>query len=488
MKPQSGVERSNWDTIVVGAGPAGLFTALSLAARGDRQILLLDAGPDVDARRGGTRPAGGVAAFYEAGIGGAGLFSDGKLSYSLDVGGHLETAIPASLRARLVTTIKSVFDELLGDRDVPDDFVALTAVDQHHEAAQAVGLQYRHYPVAQVGTDRCADVIARLRSHLHRLGVSISPRTRMVDVNLEAESDAKLVDVDQDGRQRVLRAETVVLAMGKIGALDQAHLCERLGVARRSQPIYVGARFETSADAVLPLFAASRDPKYSLALPRGDKVKTHCASRNGEVIALNYNGLPLAGGHNYSYAVSKRSGFSILWDGLPINDGFECAQSIMESARKLAGQRLLVQTFSDLQAGRPTRASGLRGIDLTCPSSVPGDLRQVLPHEFFRHAESFLTRLAALAPNLTQDAVMYGPAIEWWMPRLALDPMTMRTTVPGLYACGDGSGWSQGIVHAAATGLLAGQAIAGDPGDLCAALRHPGGSWSAPRRTLSLST
>src|SRR5437870_10543656 len=109
------VAYERWDALVVGAGPAGMFASLGLVVGGAR-TLLVDAGPDADVRRrlplGQVHRRGGEVD-YESGVGGAGLFSDGKLCLSLDVGGHLEARLSARERGRLLTELEEVFGALL---------------------------------------------------------------------------------------------------------------------------------------------------------------------------------------------------------------------------------------------------------------------------------------------------------------------------------------------------------------------------------------
>lgn len=457
-------QAETWDVVIAGAGPAGMFAALSLAAAGVERVLLLDAGPDVDARRqagsgeDGARPR---RADYERGIGGAGLFSDGKLCLSLDVGGHLETALGDDARAALLADLQEAFAHLTEDVHPRDlDRADAQAMAQ---TAEDAGLAFKYYPVAHIGTDRCHDVVRRLRAVIEAQGTVLRPDTELLDVELDADGITKLVTVrDEADRLEYLRAQNVVLALGKVGAATEAELCERLGVTLKDQPLYVGVRFEASAPALDPLFSLTKDPKYNLRLPGGDKVKTHCASEEGEVIALSYSGLPLAGGHNYSDTRTGRSGFSILWDGLR-RDTTPCetAQAIMRRAKARAGDRLVVQRLADYEQARTSTAASLAGLPLSCSDVVPGDIREILPADFFPHMEEFLARMAELAPGLADQAVMYAPAIEWWMRRVEVQNAFMETAVPGVYACGDGSGWSQGIVHAAATGLLAAGGIHG---------------------------
>lgn len=466
-----GVERErSCEVLIVGAGPAGLFAALSLAAAGTQDVELIDAGPGIGERRFAAdfvRQFGDEHPDYESGVGGAGLFSDGKICLSLDVGGHLEGSLDALERARLLAQIEQVFEQLLdgrfdrrGGEEEGLDRVAARARDR--------GLAFKYYPVAHVGTDRCGDVIAALNDALTRAGVSIAPKTELVGLDLDPATGEKIAIVLSEGEGSEIRARHVILAMGKVGADRQAALTRDLGVESRSQPIYAGVRFETGSALLEPLFAETKDPKYSVAFDDGSKIKTHCASEGGEVIELRYSDLPLAGGHNYSEARTRRSGFSILWDGLHLAEpSYETALDLMRRSRDLADGRLLVQRLVDYRAGRPSEPNDLEGIEMSCQTAVPGDVRPLLPAEFFCRMDLFLERLDGLAPGFVDEtAVIYAPAIEWWMEQIQVDDLSMGTSVPGLRVCGDGSGWSQGIVHAAATGILAAEGIAGGQGDI----------------------
>jgi uncharacterized FAD-dependent dehydrogenase len=446
--------------LVAGAGPAGLFAALALVVAGERDVLIIDAGPDAADRRHASDLSrdlgiGWGHPDYERGVGGAGLFSDGKLCLSLDVGGHLES-MDQQPRDRLETQIEGVFDALV-EGSLTRRGGDPTELRKLEERARAADLEFKYYPVAHIGTDRCCDVIVRLRELLAATGVRFAPRTELLDLEVEPGGGEKLARLRDDDGERVIRAERVLLAMGKVGAERQARLCKTLGSDTHDQPLYLGVRFETEAAVLAPLFEATKDPKYSLRLADGSKVKTHCASEQGEVIPLSYEGLPLCGGHNYFNAMTGRSGFSILWDGFAHGgDPYGAAKAIMRRAHAAGGGRLVAQRLQDYRQSRPTREKDLARIDLTHRDAAGGDLREILPAAFFPAMDELLARLERLVPGLAQEtAVAYAPAIEWWMERVDVDGFFRLRTAPGVSACGDGSGWSQGIVHAAATGLLA---------------------------------
>jgi uncharacterized protein len=457
------------DVLIVGAGPAGLFAALSCAAAGMTNVTVIDAGPDVEDRRRASdlsRQVGWGHPDYERGVGGAGLFSDGKLCLSLDVGGHLEQSLDARERAGLEAQIEAVFGALVAGPLSPR-IAAEEDLSRLRSQASAQGLNFKHYPVAHIGTDRCGDVIVLLRRLLEDAGVRFQARTELVGIGMDP-TGGKVAQVNIAGQRHKIRARQVVLAMGKVGAARQARLCEELGAKIQSQPIYVGARFETDARKLEPLFEVTKDPKYNLLLENGAKVKTHCASEQGEVISLSYEGLPLAGGHNYFDARTSRSGFSILWNGFDHGgDALAAAEAIMRRAQGLGDGNLVAQRLVDYRGGRASRAEDLAGLSLSCPASVGGNIREILPAGYFTAMDELLTRLEGLVPGFVDEtAVAYAPAIEWWMRRVDVDDRFLLRTAPGVAACGDGSGWSQGIVHAAATGLLAARGLHGGAVDV----------------------
>lgn len=477
-------ETLDCDLLIVGAGPAGLFAALSHIAAGITNVTVVDAGPDIGDRRRASdlsREVGWGHPDYERGIGGAGLFSDGKLCLSLDVGGHLEGSPDVEGRALLLAQITNVFRELI-QGPFAERSGDTTSLETLSEEAHAKGLRFKHYPVAHIGTERCGDVIVLLRALLAEAGVSFLPRTQLEDLRVDRASGDKIALVRREGIATEIRARKAVLAMGKVGAREQADLCRRVGLQTRSQPIYVGVRFEADAERLEDLFAMTKDPKYSAVLPDGSRVKTHCASERGEVIELSYSGLPLAGGHNYTHAQTSRSGFSILWDGFDHHGApYDLAAGIMRRASEASGGGLLVQRIADYRAGRKSTSADLAGLELSCRTAVGGDIRSVLPPSFFEAMDLLLERLERLIPGIVDEtAVVYAPAIEWWMERIVVDENFTSDVVPGFAVCGDGSGWSQGIVHAAATGLLAAAGLHGQETDvagwLTAASRDRGAS------------
>ncbi len=449
-----------WDVLIVGAGPSGLFAALGITLTSNLKVLLVDSGPDIEQRRRAILQGSGNAdgSDYLKGLGGAGLFSDGKLCFSLDVGGYLKDALTQEKKTRLLNAIATVFGSLIEFKDL--EMAQQPQIAAAKDAAARVGLEFKYYPVLHIGTERCRDVISGLKQYLSARGVAIITQCELLSLT-NGNGYVKRAEVAIRGEIRTVRARQVVLALGKVGAPAERDICAKLGVASASRPMFVGVRVETSAEAARPLFALAKDPKYSLRFRDGSRIKTHCASDGGQVLALHYDGLPVAGGQSFHDLFSGRSSFSILWDGIPLDgDAYRVARTIMQKIHNYSGGRLLIQTLADYLAGLPSRTSGIQAIPVSNRICQPGDIRVFLPKEYFERFDEFLFRLSKIAPGILGDqTVLYAPAIEWWMSRIEVVDAKMQTSRTGVYVCGDGSGWSQGIVHAAATGLLVAEGI-----------------------------
>jgi len=453
-----------WDVLVVGAGPAGLFASMAIASRSPLKVLVIEGGGDV-----GERHRSWIQHWennerrynYVSGVGGAGLYSDGKLCFSLNVGGLLKATLAPGKKEQLLHSIAKYLGVWNEFREM--EVASESTVRRIERIADGVGLEFKYYPVLQIGTERCSLLISHIRDRLRRLGVRLVSHCSLQDLRESPKSGVKEAIVEMSNSTYTIFAKNVVLALGKVGSDLESRLCKNLGVRITPRPMYVGVRVEADADDLEPLFSISKDPKFSMHFADGSKIKTHCASRDGQVMALSYNGLPVAGGQNFHKLRTGRSGFSIVWDGIKFQEeSYEVAKSLMAKISRFTDGKLLAQTFEDYVADRSSSEDSFYDIKVSNQIYKAGSVREFLPPEFFPKFDEFLRRLARLAPALlSKQTVLYAPAIEWWMNRIEIANGGMETDCEGLYVCGDGSGWSQGIVHAAATGLLAGEAIIG---------------------------
>jgi uncharacterized protein len=439
----------HFDLVIVGAGPAGLVTAAMIAITTQKRVLVIDKGDDIE-RREAHEPREWVE-----GIGGAGLYSDGKLCMSLDVGGHLREELPPAEKSRLLLILDELFRWAVGGPASLKHFIAPIS-----EITDAQGVTLTRYPVLHIGTDRGADVIRQIVGLLQSRGVVMRSRCELLNVKRELGSGWELT-LSRESSIHSVQADALVLAMGKVGSQRQAEICEQQGAILTSVPMYLGVRLECDSETLRTFFADSLDPKIKLAFPDGTRMKTHCATLEGEIAPLHYEGLPLAGGHGYTDRRTRRGGFAILWDGIRTKSSFDYAKSLMTLICKRTGGKLLVQRLDDFLNGQASSAQSVSQAHPSVWQWMAGDIAEFYPEAFTGKLREFVSLIKRRVPDLDiSNALLFAPAIEWWMRRVKADARTMQSAA-GIYVCGDGSGWSQGIVHAAATGIIAAEDLIG---------------------------
>lgn len=451
------------DTVVVGAGPGGLLAALR-AAGPSRTVVVLDQGGDIDERVRLRDVGADEKHIITSGFGGAGLFSDGKLCLSHRIGSTIAHRFPA----HEVEDRQHAIDELLrGGEDAPLHGADQDAARQLTERARDLGLDYLHYPVRHIGSDQLVQMTAALRrrvesaARIHCGVVCVDVRPANVDgCRWEVHAEAP------GGKPVRLYTQNVVLAPGKIGAPWLRTLGARLNLARAAAQPKLGFRLEGPRTMLDPLLAVATDPKviWKAAAPRSE-VRTHCVCYGGDVVPAAYQKLTLVGGHSTSDHEHDRTNTAVLATAgtdFPMSAGQ--VRSLVQDINRRSGDRVTAQRLGDFLTGTPTTRpvpDAASGFTPSIPDAKPGDLSALFPEPIVTLLRDYLRRLAQLCPQvLRQNNMLYGPAVERWADRFEVTDTMQSPGRPGLYLVGDGPGLTGGIIGAAESGWLAGDAIA----------------------------
>ncbi|MBE0447782.1 MAG: NAD(P)/FAD-dependent oxidoreductase [Actinobacteria bacterium] len=452
---------ADYDVIIVGSGPAGIFAALELAKNEKIKTLILEKGPDVGKRSCAERLTGKCIncdpCRITSGWGGAGAFSDGKLTLSTEVGGWLGDYIGNQELASLISYVDDTYRQF----GAPVEVHGTGDENIRQLQRQAVLADMRLVPmrVRHLGTDRCYDIIKlmkdRLESHIDiRAGVQV--------VNLLTE-DGRVTGV-QTAKGEEITGDYVVVGPGREGADWLNTEVRRLGLSPVSNEIDIGVRVEVPAVVMEPLTKELYEPKLIYnSRSFEDRVRTFCVCPYGVVASESTDGITTVNGHSYAGKKTENTNFALLVSTAftePFNEPIAYGKYIARLAN-LLGDGIIIQRLGDLMDGRRSTPERIaRGTTVpTFTDATPGDLSFVLPYRYLSDIKEMLTALDKLAPGVnSRNTLLYGVEVKFYSSRLKLTS-TLETEIENLYAIGDGAGVTRGLMQSSASGVVAARAI-----------------------------
>ena len=454
--------QQQYDVVIVGAGPAGIFAALTIAEDSDLSVAVVERGPDAHQRRCAMRERGGKCLEEEpcpllSGWGGAGAFCDGKLNLSVEIGGRLAEYVGHDEAVALIERVDADYVRF----GAPDRIFSPepdTLRDASDKAVRAE-MKLLSAKVRHLGTDNCPHIMQSMREAVNGR-VTVLART---DAERILTNGARATGL-QLGDGAKLGARYLVLAPGRSGAAWLSGEAERLGLETVRSPVDVGVRVEVPA----PIMDHLTDAFYEIKLLYYSKsfdtlVRTFCMCPHGEVTMERSSGIVSVNGHSWAEKPTENTNFALLCSNTftePFKQPIEYGQNIARLANML-GDGVLVQRLGDLRRGRRSTHDRLRHgtVRPTLRDATPGDLSFVLPH---RHLSSILEMLDALepiAPGVAgRNTLLYGVEVKFYSSRLKLSEC-LQTQVENLFAIGDGAGVSRGLTHASASGIVAAREI-----------------------------
>lgn len=453
--------KKEYDVIIVGAGPAGIFTALEIIQKTSLKVLIIEKGKSIEKRKCPMEETGKCmncpVCDIISGWGGAGAYSDGKLNLSPSIGGFLDKYIDREKLSQIIDYVDKLYLQFGAPSKTfePDKetFEKIKA-----ESAKK-GLLLVPSKIRHIGTEKCFHILKAMKETLQkRVDFLFNISAKKIIVEKGKVKGIELTDGNQ------LKGKYVVLAPGRGGSKWLSEEAQRLKLGTELNPVDIGVRVEVSASICENLTSILYEPKFIYySKTFDDMVRTFCVNPYGEVVRENINGIWTVNGHSYADRKTDNTNFAILSSTYftePFREPILYGQYIARLANFL-GQGVLIQRLGDLKKGRRSTLERIsrNPVKPTLKDATPGDLSFVLPYRYLVNILEMLEALDRIMPGINSpQTLLYGVEVKLYSMRLKLSKC-LETEIENLFAAGDGAGISRGLIQASASGILVAREI-----------------------------
>lgn len=452
------------DVVIIGAGPAGIFTAVELIKRDYKgSILLVEKGAPIEQRSCPKATVGKcincVNCAITTGFSGAGAFSDGKLSLSEEVGGDLPDLIGTVLAQETIQYTDNIYLEFGADEHV-EGVGCEDAVKEIRKRAIQAGLKLVDCPIRHLGTEKAQSIYYEIEQYLLKQGVEILFQTECEDI-LKNENCCTGVTIKNSGGSQQVEAQHVIIATGRRGADWLEQLCTRHQIAHQPGTVDIGVRVEVRNEIMESVNNVLYESKLiGYPAPFKNKVRTFCQNPGGFVSQENYdNNLAVVNGHSYKEKKSQNTNLAILCSHNfhePFNQPISYAKKIGELTNMLGAGHILVQRFGDILDGKRTWEKELARANVrpTLLDAVAGDITAAMPYRAMTNIINFIQSVDHVVPGFAApETLLYSPELKFYSNRVKMDSEFI-TSMENLYCLGDSSGWTRGLMMASVMGVL----------------------------------
>ena len=453
----------NYDVIIIGAGPGGIFAAYELMKeKPDCKVAVFEEGYSLEKRKcpiDGKKIKNCInckRCSIMCGFGGAGAFSDGKYNITNDFGGTLYEHIGKSQAIELMKYVDDINMEYGGQGTK----LYSTAGTKFKKLCLQNKLNLLDASVRHLGTDINYIVLENLYNAMKD------------HVDFYFDTPVQKLEILEDGycvicEKGSYECKKCIVSVGRSGSKWMETVCKDLKIPTKSNRVDIGVRVEIPA----VIFSHLTDELYESKIVYRtekfeDNVRTFCMNPNGIVVNENTNGIITVNGHSYEgdEKTTENTNFALLVSkhfSEPFKDSNGYGESIARLSNMLGGG-VIVQRFGDLVRGRRSTVKRVEeGLVRPTLTATPGDLSLVLPKRILDGIIEMIYALDKVAPGTANDdTLLYGVEVKFYNMEVEIDD-NLESCHKGLYVIGDGSGVTHSLSHASASGIYVARHIAG---------------------------
>ncbi len=452
----------NYDVIIIGAGPGGIFSAYELSKKAPHlSVGVFETGQALQKRRcpiDGEKVKSCINCKHcsiMSGFGGAGAFSDGKYNITNDFGGTLFEYIGKQKALELMRYV----DDINLSHGGEGTKLYSTAGSKFKKLCMQNGLHLLDASVRHLGTDVNYVVLQNLYEELKS------------EVDFHFETPVERISVTQSGYALTTKKGTAtcrycIVSVGRSGSKWMEQVANELKIPTKSNRVDIGVRVELPAEIFSHLTDELYESKIVYCTEKyGDRVRTFCMNPKGAVVSENTNGIITVNGHSYEdpQKQTQNTNFALLVAkhfSEPFKDSNGYGESIARLSNMLGGG-IIVQRFGDLIRGKRSTPNRIEE-SFTTPTltATPGDLSLVLPKRILDGIIEMIYALDKIAPGTANDdTLLYGVEVKFYNMEVDVDER-LESRYEGLYIIGDGSGITHSLSHASASGVHVARNIA----------------------------
>ncbi len=461
-----------YDVAIIGAGPAGIFTALELIRKGaKKRILIVEKGSAIENRKCPKTTTKKCVncnpCNITTGFSGAGAFSDGKLSLSYEVGGELPDLIGPEFAQELIHYTDKIYLDFGADTHIEGIEQGEKVKDIRKRAIQA-GLKLVDCPIRHLGTEKAQEIYLAIEQYLLAQGVEIKFGYQCEDLILKdgiCLGIAIKKAINGKDKEEIFAKHTII-ATGRRGADWLEKICAKYDIAHKPGTVDIGVRVEVRNEIMDDVNNVLYESKLiGYPKPFKNKVRTFCQNPGGFVSQENYdNNLAVVNGHSYKDLKSNNTNLAILCSHNftePFNQPIEYAQKVGELTNMLGAGQILVQRYGDILDGKRTWEKELAqsNVKPTLVDAVAGDITAAMPYRAMLNIINFIQAVDHVVPGFAStETLLYSPELKFYSNKVKMTKK-LNTNVEGLHCLGDSSGWTRGLMMASVMGILMGRTL-----------------------------